>query len=57
VAGAEAYLRAKFHLVPPTVRAQYTNVTDRQDKQQTDCIERTVLQMVTQKWGWFTGLG
>jgi len=33
VAGAEAYLRAKFHLViviHPTVWLQYTNVTDRQ---------------------------
>jgi len=43
VAGAEAYLYAWFHLEPmihPTVWPQYTNVTDRQDRQ-TD-IQSTV---------------
>jgi len=33
VAGVEAYLRAKFDLDPPTVWPQYTNVTDRHDRQ------------------------
>jgi len=32
VAGTEAYLHAKFHLIYPTVWPQYTNVTDRQTK-------------------------
>ena len=32
MAGDEAYLRAKFHL-DPSVWPQYTNVTDRQDRQ------------------------
>jgi len=30
VAGAEAYMRAKFDLDPSTVWPQYSNVTDRQ---------------------------
>jgi len=33
VVGAEAYLRAEFH-VDPTVWPQYTNVTDRQADRQ-----------------------
>jgi len=56
VARAEAYLHAKFHLDPSESDrlAQYTNVTDRQDRQ-TDrqradsILQRTVLQTVAQK--------
>jgi len=33
VARAEAYLCAKFHLNPSNFWPQYTNVTDRQDRQ------------------------
>jgi len=39
-------------LIHPTVSPQYTNVTDRQDRQtgqQSDSIGRTVLQTVAQK--------
>jgi len=52
VAGAEAYLRAKFHLDPSSRLATDTNVTDRQqiDIQLTDSIGRTVLQTVAPKW-------
>jgi len=42
-----------FILVRPTVWPQYTNVTDRTDRetgQWSDFITRTVLQMVAQKW-------
>jgi len=46
-----------FVLIRPTVWPQYTNVTDRQDRQtdrtdrqRTDSIGRTVLQTVAQKW-------
>jgi len=47
---AEAYLHAKFHLDPSNRLATvYTNVTDRQDRQRSDSIGRTVLQMVAQK--------
>jgi len=35
-----------FVLIPPTVWAQCMNVTDRQDRQQTDSIGQTVLQTV-----------
>jgi len=35
-------------LIRPTVWPQYTNVTDRTDRQRTDSIGRTVLQMVAQ---------
>jgi len=35
-------------LIYPTVWPQYTNVTDRQDRQRSDSIGRTVLQTVTQ---------
>ena len=38
-----------FILIRPTVWPQYTNVTDRQDRQRTDSIGRTVLQTVAQK--------
>ena len=38
-----------FILIRPTVWPQYTNVTDRQDRQRTDSIGLTVLQTVTQK--------
>ena len=34
-------------LIHPTSWPQYANVTDRQDRQRTDCIGRTVLQTVT----------
>jgi len=47
-----------FVLIRLTVWPQCTNVTDRQtdrtdktDRQRTDSIGRTVLQMVAQKWG------
>jgi len=39
----------RFILIHPTVSPQYTNVTDRQDRQRSDSIGQTVLQMVTQK--------
>jgi len=53
VSGAEAYLHAKFHLDPSnrlvTVHQRYRH--DRQtDRQWTDSIGWTVLQMVAQKW-------
>jgi len=38
-----------FILIRSTVWPQYTNVTDRQDRQRTDSIGRTVLQTVAQK--------
>jgi len=38
-----------FMLIHPTVWPQYTNVTDRTDRQRTDSIGRTVLQTVAQK--------
>jgi len=38
-----------FILIRPTVWPQYTNVTDRQDRQGTDSIGRTVLQTVAKK--------
>ena len=34
-------------VIRPTVRLQYANVTDRQDRERSDCIGRTVLQTVT----------
>jgi len=55
VARAEAYLHAKFHLDPSnnltTVHESYrqTDGQDRQDRQWTDNIMRTVLQTVAQK--------
>jgi len=36
-------------LIRPTVWPQYSNVTDRQDREQSDDIGRTVLQTVAQK--------
>jgi len=48
----EAYLHAKFHLDPSnslaTIHQRYRQ-TDRQDRQRTDSIGRTVLQTVAQK--------
>ena len=38
-----------FILIRPTVWPQYTNVTDRPDRQRTDSTGRTVLQTVAQK--------
>ena len=38
-----------FILIRPTVWPQYTNVTDREDRQRSDRIGRTVLQTVAQK--------
>ena len=57
MARAEAYLHAKFHLDPSdrlaTIHERYrpdrTGQTDRQDRQRSDSIRRTVLQMVAQK--------
>jgi len=52
VAGAEAYLHAKFILIHQTIWPQYTNVTDRTDRQDktdrqwSDSIGLTVLQTV-----------
>ena len=37
---AEAYLRTKWHLNPPTARPQYINVTDRTDIQRSHGIGR-----------------
>jgi len=52
VAKAEAYLHAKFHLDPSnrlaTVHERHRQ-TDRQDRQWSDSIGRTVLQMVAHK--------
>jgi len=49
-----------FVLIRPTVWPQCTNVTDRhtdrQDRQRTDNIGRTVLQTVAQKWNLFAKL-
>jgi len=45
-------LRGQFAhsiVIRPTVWPQYTNVTDRTDRQRTDSIGRTVLQTVNQK--------
>ena len=51
MARVEAYLHAKFHLDPSnrlaTVHERYRQ--DRQDRQRTDSIGRTVLQTVAQK--------
>jgi len=49
-----------FILIHPTVWPQYTNVTDRQDRQRSDDIGRTVLQTVVQNpqvsvTGWAAG--
>ena len=57
MAGAEAYLRAMFHLDPSNRLVTYTNITDRIDRQdrqdrtekRSDSIERTVLQTVAPK--------
>jgi len=38
-----------FIMILPAIWPQYTNVTDRQDRQRYDSIGRTVLQMVAQK--------
>ena len=39
----------RFILIHPTVWPQYTNVTDRTDRQWSDSIEQTILQMVAEK--------
>jgi len=39
----------RFILIRPTVWPQYTNVTDRQDRQRSDSIGWTVLQTVNPK--------
>jgi len=55
VARAEAYLHAEFHLDPSNRLAtvhechRQNRQTDRQDRQRTDSIGRTVLQTVSQK--------
>jgi len=52
VAVVEAYLHAKFHIDPSNRLAtihQRTLKTDRQERQQSDSIGRTILQTVTQK--------
>jgi len=54
VAGAEAYLRAKFHLDPSnrlaTVHQRHRQTgQDRTDRQRSDSIGRNVLQTVAQK--------
>ena len=36
-------------LIHPTIWPQYTNITDRQDRQQSESIELTILQTVAQK--------
>jgi len=41
-----------FILIHPTVWPQYTNVTDRQNRQRSDSIGGTVLQPVAQKLFW-----
>jgi len=48
-----------FVLIRPTVWPQCTNVTDRQDRQRTDSIGRTVLHRVAQQWNqyWCTQFG
>ena len=48
VARAEAYLHAKFHL-DPSNRLATVHERHRQDRQRSDIIGRTVLQMVAQK--------
>jgi len=52
VAWVEAYLRAKWHLDPysrlATVHQRHRQ-TERQDRQRSDSIGRTVLQTVAQK--------
>jgi len=50
VARAEANLLAKFHIdLSNRLATVLHNVTDRQDRQQSDSIGRTVLQTVAQK--------
>ena len=41
-----------FILIHSTVWPQYTNVTGRTDREQSDSIRRTVLQTVAQKWSY-----
>jgi len=55
VTSAEAYLHAKFHFDPfnrlATIHQRHRkNGTDGQTGQRSDCIRRTALQTVAQKW-------
>ena len=45
-----------FILIRPTVWPQYTNITGRTDRQRSDSIGRSVLQMVAQKLTCFRGM-
>jgi len=45
-----AYLHAKFHLDPSNHLATIHQRRRQTDRQQTDSIGRTILQMVAQKW-------
>jgi len=62
VARADAYLHAKFHLDPSNrlatihQRQRQTGQTDRQDRQRSDSIGRTVLQTVAQKLNFNTAI-
>jgi len=47
--GLPPYCMPSFIVIRPTVWPQYTNVTDRTDRQRTDSIGWTVLQTVAQK--------
>jgi len=47
--GLPPYCMPSFIVIRPTVWPQYTNGTDRTDRQRTDSIGRTVLQTVAQK--------
>jgi len=47
--GLPACQLPSFILIHPTVWPQYTNVADRQDRQRSDSVGRTVLQTVAQK--------
>jgi len=47
--GLRPYCMPSFIVIRPTVWLQYTNVTDRTDRQWTDSIGRTVLQTVAPK--------
>ena len=50
VSSAEAFLHAKWHLIHPTTIHQ-RHRQDRQDRQWSDSIGRTVLQTVARKLG------
>ena len=46
--------KPSFILIHPTVWPQYTNITDRTDRQWSDRIGRTVLQTAAQKLKWWS---